>query len=262
MHSAQKIQVYIEQSIQAMGAHTAVPLEGFTLYLHQTDADPAENLLLPRPNLPAGAALERAIAVALSPCAERDRQPHFSFLDLAAPQLAAALAAAGLTCRERLPVLVAPPAAAISLPPCPEIALERLSYRSPLAAIRANLDVNALGFDPDAAPASDEDARQFREHLVASQAFTLRERGEAVAAGMYTAIHGGVTELTGIATLAGFRRRGFAKYLTAAMAQAALNSGAELVFLISATAESAYVYAQAGFAPCGERVSYQGGAGA
>jgi GNAT superfamily N-acetyltransferase len=262
MHSAQKIQIYIALSIQAMGAHTAVPLDGFTLYLHPTDADPAENLLLPGPNLPTGVALERAIAGALAACAEHGRQPHFSFLDLAAPQLAAALAAAGLTCRERLPVLVAPPADAIDLPPRPEIAIERLSHRSPLAAIRANLDVNAQGFDPGAAPASDEDARQFREHLVASQAFTLRERGAAVAAGMYTAIHGGVTELTGIATLEAFRRRGFAKYLTASMAQVALKSGAELVFLIAATAESAYVYAQAGFAPCGERLSYQGGSGA
>ena len=262
MHIAQKIQVYIEQSIQALGAHTAIPLDGFTLYLHATDADPAENLLLPRPNLPAGAALERAIAGALAACAERGRQPHFSFLDLAAPQLAAALAAAGLTCRERQPVLVAPPAEAINLPPRPELAIERLTHRSPLAAIRTNLDVNAQGFDPGATPASDDDARQFRQHLVASRAFTLREQGEPVAAGMYTAIHGGVTELTGIATLAGFRRRGFAKYLTASMAQAALKSSAELVFLIAATAESAYVYAQAGFAPCGERVSYQGGAGA
>ncbi len=74
---------------------------------------------------------------------------------------------------------------------------------------------------------------------------------------MYLPIHDGVTELVGIATLEEFRRRGFARYLTAVMAKAALEAGSTLAFLTATSKESAHVYTQAGFAHIAERVSFQ-----
>ena len=59
---------------------------------------------------------------------------------------------------------------------------------------------------------------------------------------MFEAIIGGVTELMGIATLPEYRRRGFAAYLTAAMAQSAFTHGATLVFLCAVSEEAGRVY--------------------
>ncbi|HYF65586.1 MAG TPA: GNAT family N-acetyltransferase [Herpetosiphonaceae bacterium] len=256
MDVARRVQAYIEHSIGALGGQAAVALDGFTLYLHASEADPAENPILPAADLPSGSDLTRAIEQALAACAAHGRQPCFSFVDQAAPTLAAALEAFGLECRERLPALVATSADAIILSERPDLAIETITAGSPLDAIRENLDVNALGFDPTAALASAADAEGFRQHLAGSQAFTLRLDGAAVAAGMRTAIHAGVAELTGIATLEPFRRRGLARHLTAALARAAFAAGADLVFLVAATPESAYVYRRAGFADCGERLAY------
>ena len=67
---------------------------------------------------------------------------------------------------------------------------------------------------------------------------------------------GGVTELMGIATLPEYRRRGFAAYLTAAMAQSAFTHGATLVFLCAVSEEAGWVYQRAGFRPCAALVAY------
>jgi predicted GNAT family acetyltransferase len=130
-----------------------------------------------------------------------------------------------------------------------------ISRASSLEEVRENLDTNALGFD-EPAGATEGQAEAFRAGLLTSRAFTLRIEGRPVAAGMFEAIMDGVTELMGIATLPEYRRRGFATYLTAAMAQSAFAHGATLIFLCAVSEEAGRVYQRAGFRPCESLVEY------
>ncbi len=254
MSPAHRIQAFMEHNLQSMDQHNRISRDGFTLYAHNTDSSFDENIVFPTPDSAAAVGRLDAAAHIRALCEEYKRQPYVIFLDQAAPALEPHLTAAGFAC-EKAPVLLATQASAHELPALADVTVDMLTQDSPLDAIRANLDVNAMGFDPGAAPATDDDARQFCAGLGASRAFTLRYQGQAVAAGMYLPIHEGVTELVGIATLEAFRRHGFARYLTNVMARAAFAVGAELVFLTATSAESAQVYVQAGFAPFAEQVA-------
>jgi predicted GNAT family acetyltransferase len=130
-----------------------------------------------------------------------------------------------------------------------------LSRASSLEEVRENLDTNVLGFD-EPAGADEAQAEAFRAGLITSRAFTLRAEGRPVAAGMFEAIRNGVTELMGIATLPAYRRRGFAAYLSAAMAQSAFAHGATLVFLCAVSAEAGRVYQRVGFQTVAALVEY------
>lgn len=254
---AHRIQSYIEHNLQTAGHHTVISLAGFSVYVHQTDPGFDANMIFPTTRIAEDANLEMAVQRVRTTCADHQRVPHFHFLDQAAPGLWNYLASAGFRCQTASPVLLATSAFVPELQPRADVSVEILSQSSPLDAIRVTLDVNALGFDPNAPPATDEEAHTFREGLMKSRAFTLRYRDQPVAGGMYTPIHAGMTELVGIATLEGFRRRGFARYLTTYMARAAFQAGAELVFLTAASKEAAHVYTQAGFKSYAERLSYR-----
>lgn len=70
--------------------------------------------------------------------------------------------------------------------------------------------------------------------------------GAAVAAGSYQPV-GSVCEVTGVATLPAFRRRGIAAALTALLAQDARRRGVRTVFLSADGEDVARVYARIGF---------------
>ncbi len=171
------------------------------------------------------------------------------------PHLPALLQAEGYREAQRKPALIAQPHE-IQSPPAPaQSELVTLSQASSLQDVRENLDTNAAGFG-EAVDFGEQEVRAFRAGLVNSRAFTLRVDGRAVAAGMFEAIHGGVTELLGIATLPAYRRRGFAGYLTAAMAESAFAHGATLVYLCAVSEEAGRVYERVGFRPCATLVKY------
>jgi predicted GNAT family acetyltransferase len=60
-----------------------------------------------------------------------------------------------------------------------------------------------------------------------------------------------VTELTGIATLPAYRRRGIGAMVTAHLVADALEGGVELCFLSADTDEVARIYEKVGFAQMG-----------
>jgi predicted GNAT family acetyltransferase len=97
----------------------------------------------------------------------------------------------------------------------------------------------------------------FRQSLILSRAFLARLHGQPVAAGMFTEIHGELTELVGITTLESFRRRGIASALTAYMTRIAFQQGATQVFLIAANAQAGRVYECVGFRALATQVVYE-----
>jgi GNAT superfamily N-acetyltransferase len=116
------------------------------------------------------------------------------------------------------------------------------------ADIAESLTVNEQGFDPSAAAATAAQAEAFRPELAGCAAVTVRLAGTGVSAGMYTAVRDGVTELTGIATLEPYRRRGLAGLVVATLAGLAFDSGADLVFLTTSDEHARGAYRRAGFA--------------
>jgi ribosomal protein S18 acetylase RimI-like enzyme len=245
------VQTYLRR--QARRGRIAQALAAFTVYA-STKADDAENQrAIPRhlTRRVRDADLDELHAT----IGGQRAHPSVEFLAGLYPDLPERLTSAGYreTCRQ--PVLLAHVHDTPS-PPAPAYAeLLTISRASSLEEVRENLDTNALGFD-EPAGATEAQAEAFRAGLVTSRAFTLRSHGRAVAAGMFEAIMGGVTELMGIATLPEYRRRGFAAYLTAAMAQSAFTHGATLVFLCAVSEEAGRVYQRAGLRPCGSLVEY------
>jgi predicted GNAT family acetyltransferase len=126
-----------------------------------------------------------------------------------------------------------------------------------LEDIKDGWNVNSRGFDPKPIEATDTIADEFRKTLITSRAFTAYLRDQAVAAGMFTEIKDGLTELVGITTLPEYRRLGIGAALTAAMTRAAFDSGVEVVFLIAGNAEAARVYERIGFRTIANLLEYE-----
>ncbi|MDQ6937376.1 MAG: GNAT family N-acetyltransferase [Actinomycetota bacterium] len=174
------------------------------------------------------------------------------------PSLASAARSAGLVVHEH-PLLilerrqeVAPPA---------DVSIHLLTADSPeLAAVAA---VIAVGFetpgtaigstgaterDARVAGADDRLGHRFGS-LIDSGLLTLAgavAAGEAVGGGSHSP-RGDVTELTGIATLPAWRRRGIATAVTAALVADAVAQGVHTVFLSADSDDVARVYSSVGF---------------
>lgn len=118
---------------------------------------------------------------------------------------------------------------------------------SAVDVIRENLTVNERGFDPDAPPVDAEAAEAFRPTLRGCAAVTARWRGVPVAAGMFTPVTNGRSELVGITTLQQFRRRGFGAAVTSRLVEAAMEAGAATVFLTTDDETAVRLYQRVGF---------------
>ena len=247
----ERIQTYLRR--QARRGHIAQALAAFTVYTSSTDDAADAPCAIPRRLTRSlhHADLDELHAMFL----RQNARPRVEFLANLYPDLPERLASAGYQETRRQAVLLARPHDLQSPSLTAHTEVITISRTSSLEDVRENLDTNALGFD-EPAGATEGEAEAFRTGLVTSRAFTLRAHGRPVAAGMFEAIIGGVTELMGIATLPEHRRRGFAAYLTAAMAESAFAHGATLVFLCAVSEEAGRVYQRVGFRPCAKLVEY------
>jgi ribosomal protein S18 acetylase RimI-like enzyme len=244
-----RIQSYLRQ--QARRGRIAEALTAFTVYAPASDDGVEDAYAIP--HRLASALRDVDLDELLATFRRRGARPQVEFIANLYPDLPACLEAAGYEETQRQPVLIAHEVHAPPAPPHAEIV--EITRTSPLEVVRENLDTNARGFGEEAG-ASEQEAQEFRAGLVTSRAFTMRVDGRAVTAGMFEAIRGGVTELMGIATLPEYRRRGFAGYLTAVMAERAFAHGATLIFLCAASEEARRVYERIGFCPCATLVEY------
>jgi ribosomal protein S18 acetylase RimI-like enzyme len=247
----ERIQSYLRQ--QARQGRVAEALTAFTVYTPTSDGDADGSYAIPRRLTPAlrDADLDELRAV----CERLSTRPQVEFVADLYPDLPARLRAAGYQEAKRQPMLLAHPSDILSPPAPPQVELFVLTQASSLEEVRENLDTNARGFGEEPG-ASEREAGEFRAGLLTSRAFTLRVDGQPVAAGMFEAIRGGVTELLGIATLPEYRRRGFGACLTAAMAASAFAHGATLIFLCAASQEAGRVYERVGLRHSAALVEY------
>lgn len=154
----------------------------------------------------------------------------------------------------RTPILACTPASFLPAAGLPGLSFVTLASDAPLAAVQANLDTNARGFDPAAPPATAEEAAAFRATLTTNRAVTAIRDGHPVAAGMFTPPHSGLAEIVGIATLVPFRGRGIGAALTSEIVRVAFAQGVDTVFLQSDNPVALRLYRRLGFQPVAVRL--------
>jgi len=246
----------IQQSLRATAqAHFRAWDEGVaTVYLNPHDVAPHQNYAIPNDAAPADPAALARIADAFQ---GRYRRPRFEFIREAAPQWPAALEALGYAETLCAPLLICN-AAMLSQPALPA-ALTLCGHPADAddATLRTVLQINEQGFGGAADAAfSDDDLERCRLLLGAGRAWLACWAGRPVACGMFSEPRDGLCELAGITTLPGYRGRGIATALTAAMAYDALHLGADLVFLTADDAAAMRIYQRVGFAQRATLVSY------
>lgn len=257
MEAITRIQDYLRKN--ARKNYRAESLPPFMLFFHSTNPLRYYNYAIP--DGPVQKDVRQAVFSALrSAFQQHGRLARFEFFEAFAPDLPAVLRANGFFEEARQWGMICPRANVVK--PMPELA--GLSV-SPINAASSDEDLSAFlftqrqGFDPDyAAPITPDECISAREQfrIGGGQGFLGRINGQPVGASQFASIIDGVSEMTGIATLAAFRRRGVASYLTHYAACAALGEGAELLCLTAEDAGAGRVYERIGFQPLSVMLAY------
>jgi GNAT superfamily N-acetyltransferase len=172
---------------------------------------------------------------------ERRRLPRLEWIEEAAPDLAAALAAGGMREELRTPLMTCAPDELVdATADVPGLTLEPVDDGD--ARTCANVQRRAFG---DRELGDGEPAADPRRH--GGGAILARSNGVPVAAAGWTAVVDGVSEIVGVATEEIWRRRGLAGATTAAATREAFAAGAELCLLSPGDEVALRVYARAGF---------------
>jgi GNAT superfamily N-acetyltransferase len=177
---------------------------------------------------------------------QRGRKPRLEFLPQVAPAVESALAEAGYTVDDRLPLMDCPPDAVVDQP-VPE-GIELLAPETD-DEILGMLTVQHEAYDEPGKPTADDVARRREARtggVLAALARDLRT-GQPAGGGVCDAIHDGIAELAGFAVAERFRRRGIAGAITSCLTRAAHAAGATTVFLTPGGPEAERVYARAGY---------------
>jgi ribosomal protein S18 acetylase RimI-like enzyme len=210
----------------------------FTVTIHPHDPLKFLNYAIPddgaRPDAAAIAALrERFRAHA--------RLPRLEWIEEAAPDVAAALAAAGMAEELRTPLMACT---------ADELASAAAAVDGLLVAAVGDGDLRDLArlqraaFGVEPLPADEAPADPRRN---GGGAVLARVGAEPVAAAGWTAVVDGCSEVAGVATVERWRRRGLAGVVTAAAARAAFAAGARRCVLSPGDERAQRVYARAGF---------------
>jgi GNAT superfamily N-acetyltransferase len=230
------LQAFLRTS--ATGGRTVLRIPPFTVTIHPHDRLKFVNYAIPddgaRPDGPSVAALRDAFR-------SHDRLPRLEWIEEAAPEVAQALAAEGMTEELRTPLMACTEGELAAA----DAAVEGLDVQpvgdGDLRDL-AGVQLAAFGESP---PAADEPAPDPRRR--GGGAVLARVIGEAVAAATWTPVIDGCSEVAGVATAEAWRRRGLAGVVTAAAARAAFAAGAQLCVLSPGDDGAQRVYARAGF---------------
>jgi ribosomal protein S18 acetylase RimI-like enzyme len=253
MASLARLQAYLRHSARRQYEAVAVP--PFTLFFHPTAALPYFNYAIP--DEATGGDLQRPLARLRAEFNAHGRQPRLEFIEAFAPQLAAALRAAGFVEEARLDLMICTADTYRPAPPVPGLTVSELAGRSPLADAQAFLATQRQGFDPgDTTSATVAQAEQFLQRLGEGRAFLARLDGQPVGAGALAAAFDGLAEVAGIATLEPFRRRGVASVLTSEAVRTAFVQGVEVALLTAADEHAGRLYERIGFRPYATLLAY------
>jgi GNAT superfamily N-acetyltransferase len=190
----------------------------------------------------------RDVAALVAAYRERERTPRLEYIPSIAPDVEAALRAAGFEEESRTPLM---------------------TCTLPRFEIPSGIELVAPRTEDDYRGAAQVQWEAYEEHALLEQRAvdTLRQTAEGggvvvlardadndepAGAGLCVAPHDGVTELAAVGVRERFRRRGIAAAMTGWLTQEAYARGMELVFLMAHGADEARIYERVGFVECGE----------
>lgn len=241
MSSAHRIQHYIRTN--ASRGRDLERVGPFLATFSPHTANPYLNYAIPDADARPTPADAEALATAFE---RRGRQPRLEFLPGPAPHVEAALAAAGYTVDDRLPLMDCPPDAVVDRP-VPD-GVELLTPETD-DEILAMITVQHEVYGEGSVPGPDDVARHRSGRAAGVLAVLARdlETGRPAGGGVCDAIHDGIAELAGFAVAERYRRRGIAAAITTHLTRAAHRAGAATVFLTPGGPEAERVYARAGY---------------
>ncbi len=173
------------------------------------------------------------------------------------PDLGPALEAAGIARRNTQPLMVLAPQALR-----PRRLARGVDYRELVAGDADLLDgliqVQQLGFGLPLDAAAESQWRRFlaRGLVEGSVRAAVIRVDDRTVCGAALQIGVGAAELTGVATSAGYRRRGFASALCSRLLQGHFAAGHSLAWLSAADPVSGAIYRRLGFRPAGTQLNY------
>lgn len=248
------LQAYMRRA--AALTHEVVELPPFALFFNPNDPLRYYNYAIPTE--PVGAFASVTLGALRAAFAVRERLLRFEFIQEYAPDLGPALLAAGLAEEGRNPLLICTSATFCLPPDVPGLEIRPLTSASLRADLAAFISVQGRSFGEDErvepTDAQVEDLR--RRAGLGGRSFLGLLDGVPVAAAAHTAPLDGFIELVGIATLAGYRRRGIAGALVATIAQDAFRAGVQVAFLSAADERAGRVYERVGFRPYATALAY------
>ncbi|HEY4944350.1 MAG TPA: GNAT family N-acetyltransferase [Rhizomicrobium sp.] len=186
------------------------------------------------------------IAALIAAFAARQRTPRLEYIAAAAPDLEAALIAAGFVAEARVPVMICRPG------------LERPAAAPGFDVFAALADADLIGAEQAQAEAYGGPSRGpggLRRTLkYGGVVAAARDVASGVLAGAGTAQPpiDGISEITGIGVAPDFRKRGIAGAITALLTSEAFAKDVTLLWLTPGGKEAERIYARAGFAAVSE----------
>ena len=237
-------------------AYEVVEQPPFVLFFHPHD--PLRFFNYAHPLAPVGGDLNGPLALLKTTFVARQRLPRFEFVEEYAPDLPAALRAAGFEEEGRYQLMVCTPATYRPAPAIPGLEIVLLTPDSQAADIRAYIEVQHQAYDEElTGPINDERIAEFRQRREGTgHAYLARLDGVPSCVGAYISPVDGLTEIAGIGTLPEYRRRGLASALTARATEDAFAGGVEIAFMTAADARAGRVYEGIGFTAYATGLAY------
>ncbi|MFJ3277346.1 GNAT family N-acetyltransferase [Streptomyces halstedii] len=181
----------------------------------------------------------------------RDRLPRLEYLPACAPAVEPALLAAGFTVESRAPVLACTPATLLAPKP-----VDGLCVTEPVtdAEFTAAAAVQHTGFGGEGDPEDGEIAWLRAATNGGGVSALAVLDGQSAGTGCCSPPADGISELTGLAVAAPFRRRGVGAALAAWLTSSAFERGCHTVWLEPGDPDVERLYAGLGYRRVGEKI--------
>lgn len=234
----------------------AVAVPPFVCYFHPTETAVFANYAIP--SQPIDGNIDDALAAVIDTFRQRQRTPRFEYLQPFAPALAQILEAKGFVREMESYLMVCQPPMVRPVAVDPAVTIRLLGGEGEETAVKqAFVTVQARAFGGDDQPTvTAASAEAHWRQFAGVGKFMAWWNGEPVGAGSLTQPHKGVAEVAGIATLAGYRKRGVGTAVTHRITTHAFAAGLDTLFLTAGDEQAGRVYVQVGFQHIGFGLAY------